>query len=58
MEEWEDEEQLRRELRSERFGTLATLLEFGVGPPVVEFVLPGGTRGLDYADEVRAAEPN
>jgi len=55
VEEWADEDLLRRELRSDRFCTLASLMEHATEPPVVEFTLPGGPRGLDYAEEVRAA---
>jgi quinol monooxygenase YgiN len=55
-EEWTDETVLRRELRSDRFARLASLLESSTRPPVVEFVLPDGTRGLDYAEEVRAVQ--
>lgn len=53
-EEWADEDLLRHEVRSERFATLATLMEYATTQPKVEFVLPEGVRGLDYADEVRA----
>jgi len=53
-----DEQVLRHEIRSDRFTTLATLLESSSRPPVVEFRLPDGTRGLEYAVEVRAAPPN
>ena len=53
-EEWADEAVLRYELRSDRFARLASLLESSSRPPSVEFTLPGGTRGLDYAVEVRA----
>jgi quinol monooxygenase YgiN len=55
VEEWADEDLLRRELRSDRFCTLAALMEHATEPPKVEFTLAGGTRGLDYAEEVRAA---
>jgi hypothetical protein len=54
VEEWATEDLLRREVRSDRFRTLATLMEHATSQPVVEFVLPGRTRGLDYVDEVRA----
>jgi quinol monooxygenase YgiN len=53
-EEWADEDMLRREVRSERFATLATLMEYATSQPKVEFVLPDGVRGLEYATEVRA----
>ena len=54
-EDWRDESDLRRELRSARFGTLANLMERSNQHPRVEFTLPGGVRGLDYAVEVRDA---
>lgn len=54
-EEWADEAVLREELRSDRFARLASLLESSSSQPFVEFTLPDGTRGLDYAEEVRAA---
>ena len=54
-EEWVDEAVLRYELRSDRFARLASLLESSIRTPIVEFALPGGSRGLDYAEEVRAA---
>lgn len=53
-EEWADVELLQRELRSDRFSTLAALMERGTNEPVVDFVLPGGHRGLEYVEEVRA----
>ena len=52
-EEWKDEQDLRRQLRSERFSRIAELMERAVERPHVEFVLPRGVRGLDYAEEVR-----
>jgi len=53
-ETWETEESLRRYLRSPRFVVLASLMESATEPPRVEFRLQGGTRGLDYAHEVRS----
>jgi len=55
IEEWATEDLLRREVTSDRFGTLASLMEHATAPPVVEFALTTGTRGLDYVNEVRAA---
>ncbi len=52
-EEWESEEDLVAQLRSGRFSKLAQLLENAIETPDVEFALPGGTRGIDYANEVR-----
>jgi quinol monooxygenase YgiN len=53
IEEWETESGLKRQLCSDRFAKLAQLLESATAPPHVEFSLPGGLRGLDYADAVR-----
>jgi quinol monooxygenase YgiN len=50
---WESEEALRRHVQSDRFRTLAELIESACDPPRIEFTLPDGTRGLDYAMEVR-----
>ena len=55
VEEWATEDLLRREVRSDRFCTLASLMEHATAQPMVEFVLPDGVRGLDYVEEVRAA---
>jgi quinol monooxygenase YgiN len=55
VEEWATEELLRREVNSDRFSTLARLMEHATALPVVEFALTDGTRGLDYVHEVRAA---
>lgn len=56
VEDWDTEERLRQQLRSDRFRTIATLIEAATEPPRIEFVLPGGTRGLEYATEVRDVE--
>jgi len=53
VEEWREEIDLRRQLRSDRFAKLAELVERARERPRVEFELPGGARGLDYAEEVR-----
>jgi quinol monooxygenase YgiN len=53
-EEWETEEALQRQFHTDRFRNLVALLESGTEPPVVEFLLPGGSRGLDYVEDVRA----
>ena len=58
VEEWKDEEDLARQLRSERFGGLAELMERASKFPIVLFDLPGSTRGADYAEEIRALEAN
>jgi quinol monooxygenase YgiN len=53
VETWANETDLRRQLRSHRFSALAELIERATENPVVEFALPSGPRGLDYAEEVR-----
>ena len=53
IEEWATEKDLVQELRSSRFTQLAQLLESALEPPRVEFALPGGTRGIEYAELVR-----
>jgi quinol monooxygenase YgiN len=57
IERWESEDVLRRELCSERFTTLASLMEHCTAAPQVKFQLPTGTRGLDYVVEVRSSKP-
>jgi quinol monooxygenase YgiN len=53
VEDWRTEEDLRRELRSDRFTALAELLESASGHPSVEFSLPEAVLGLEYAHQVR-----
>ena len=53
VEEWQTEEDLRRRVRSSAFTGLAALMEYAMKPPRVEFALPGGTRGLDFVEEVQ-----
>ena len=52
-EEWMGEEDLKRQLRSERFSKLAELMERAMEQPKVEFALPCGVRGIEYAEAVR-----
>lgn len=56
-EDWDTEENLRQQVRSDRFRVLATLVESAMETPRIEFVLPEGTRGIDYATEVREGSP-
>jgi quinol monooxygenase YgiN len=51
---WSSEEELREQVRSERFLRLLELMENALEPPQLRFELPGGERGLDYVEEVRA----
>ncbi len=53
VEEWNTENELKRQIRSDRFASLAELMEHATERPFVNFGLPSGTRGLDYAEEVR-----
>jgi len=52
-EEWATEKDLRRRLLSDRFTTLAELMEHATEPPTIEFILQGLIRGREYAEEVR-----
>jgi quinol monooxygenase YgiN len=52
-EEWIHEDELKRQLRSDRFSRLAELMERAIERPKVEFALPSGMRGLEYAEAVR-----
>ena len=54
VEDWSSEDELREQVRSDRFSRLLELMESALEPPQLEFQLPGGTRGLDYVEEVRA----
>ncbi len=54
-EEWLTEDDLRLRLQSETFSQLVTLIEDAAQPPRVEFRLVHQTRGLDFAEEVRAS---
>ena len=56
-ETWKTEEDLKRQLRSSRFARLMQLAERATERPSIQFELPGGTRGLDYAEEVGRVEP-
>lgn len=53
VEEWQSEEDLRRRVRSSAFTDLGALMECAPRSPRVEFALPGGTRGLDFVEEVQ-----
>ena len=55
-EEWRAEDDLIQQLRSGRFAKLAHLLESALEHPRIEFSLPGGTRGMEYAHEVRGGQ--
>lgn len=52
-ETWKTETDLRRQVRSNRFSALAELIEHATEHPSIEFTLPDGRHGLEYAEEVR-----
>jgi quinol monooxygenase YgiN len=56
VENWQTESDLQRQIRSDRFATLAELMEQATEHPFVEFALPGKTRGIDYAEDVRRTD--
>ena len=51
-EEWRTENDLIMQLRSGGFAKLAHLMESAIERPCIEFLLPSGVRGMDYAEEV------
>ena len=51
--DWASEADMRRQVRSNDFAQLAELIEHATEPPTIEFTLPTGTRGLEYATHVR-----
>ena len=52
-EEWQSEDALREQFETKRFRSLVSLMENATEAPIVEFLLPSGTRGLDYVEDVR-----
>ena len=51
-EEWQSEDALQRQFETDRFKSLVALVENATEPPVVEFLLPSGSRGLEYVEDV------
>jgi len=51
-EEWRTEDDLIKQLRTGEFAKLAHLMESAIERPCIEFLLPSGIRGMDYAEEV------
>ena len=52
--DWESEDDLQRQIRSNDFSQLAELMERGTEPPTIEFALPSGMRGMEYAEKIRS----
>ena len=57
-EDWNTEDDLKRQLRSHRFTVLAELMEHASERPAVKFALVDSVRGLDYAEEIRGVAPH
>ena len=53
VEDWSSEEDLRDQLRSDRFARLLTVMDQASVPPEIRFDVAGRVRGLDYVEEVR-----
>jgi quinol monooxygenase YgiN len=51
-EEWSTEDALQRQFQTDRFRRLIALVETATEAPIVEFLLPGGSRGLEYVQDV------
>jgi quinol monooxygenase YgiN len=51
-EEWQTEDALRRQFNTDRFRRVIALVENATETPIVEFLLPGGSRGLEYIQGV------
>jgi quinol monooxygenase YgiN len=53
VEEWKSEDDLKRQLKSERFAALAELMEHSSQQPSIEFIVGDTSRGPEYAEAVR-----
>ncbi len=53
VEKWATEKDLEREIRSDRFTRLLSIMESSPKPPVLEFWFNWQTRGLEYIAKVR-----
>ena len=57
VEKWATQRDLEREIRSDRFTRLLSIMESSPTPPVLEFWFVPQTRGLDYIAEIRTSRP-
>jgi quinol monooxygenase YgiN len=55
--DWENEDDLQCQIRSTDFLKLAELMERGIEPPTIEFALPSGIHGMEYAEKIRRVRP-
>jgi len=53
VEDWSDQEQLERRIRSDRFGALLELMEACTAAPRLELRFVSDGQGLDYVASVR-----
>jgi len=57
VEEWASQKDLEREIRSDRFTRLLSVMESSPQPPVLEFWFSWQARRLEYVAKVRTAPP-
>ncbi len=57
VEKWATQWDLEREIRSDRFTRLLSIMESAPTHPVLEFWFVPQTRGLDYIAEIRTSRP-
>ena len=55
IEEWASEAEMRQRVRSDKFTSLLSVVETA-NDPQVRFEFIGGTRGLEYVEEVRSED--
>lgn len=56
LEEWNTEEDLRRQLCSPRFAQLLSIMESAAGPPTLEIRFVDQVHGLDFVHEIRSGQ--
>jgi quinol monooxygenase YgiN len=56
QQEWAEEADLARYVRSDDFTAVLALLDLATAPPALEFRCAGQKRGLDYVAEVRGGQ--
>jgi quinol monooxygenase YgiN len=56
QQEWVEEADLARYVRSDDFTAVLALLDLATAPPALEFRCAGQKRGLDYVAEVRGGQ--
>jgi quinol monooxygenase YgiN len=56
FEEWASEEELRRQIRSDRCRQMLVLMESAAAPPVLEIRTIGDVRGFEYVKALRSEQ--